>query len=229
MTKSPAFPTVIPPRPEKRPVFDTHHGFTRTDDYGWLRADNWQAMFRDPSLLDSQIRTHLEAENAYQATLMADTAQLRKQLFGEMKGRIKEDDSTVPMKDGSYAYGSSFKLGGEQPRYFRTPRDGGGEQILLDGDAEAAGKAYFRLGGVDHSTDHGKLLWAFDDKGSEFFTLRVRDLASGNELTDQIPDTGGSGVWDAGNDGFSTPASIPTIVRRKCCSIPLATALKTTG
>ncbi|TJW41430.1 MAG: S9 family peptidase, partial [Mesorhizobium sp.] len=202
MTRSPAFPTVSPPQPEKQPVFDTHHGVTRTDDYAWLRAENWQAMFRDPSLLDSRIRAHLEAENAYQAALMADTAQLRKQLFTEMKGRIKEDDSTVPMKDGPYAYGSSFKLGGEQPRYFRTPRDGGDKQILLDGDAEAEGKPYFRLGGLDHSTDHRKLLWAFDDKGSEFFKLRVRDLASGKELTDLIPDTGGSGVWDAGNDGF---------------------------
>ena len=57
------------------------------------------------------------------------------------------------------------------------PRDGGAEQILLDGDAEAEGKPYFRLGGVDHSADHRKLLWAFDDKGSEFYTLRVRDLA----------------------------------------------------
>ncbi|KUM24176.1 peptidase S9 [Mesorhizobium loti] len=197
-----AFPTANPPRPEKRPVFDVHHGITRTDDYAWMRADNWQAMFRDPSLLDGAIRAHLEAENAYQAALMADTAELRAKLFAEMKGRIKEDDSTVPMKDGPYAYGSSFRQGGEQPRYFRTPRDGGTEEILLDGDVEAEGKPYFRLGGVDHSADHRKLLWAFDDKGSEFFTLRVRDVASGKELADQIPDTGGGGVWNAGDDGF---------------------------
>ncbi|MFA6154245.1 S9 family peptidase [Mesorhizobium sp.] len=202
MTMSSAFPIVSPPAPEKRPATDTHHGITRSDEYAWLRADNWQEVFRDPSLLDPGIRAQLEAENAYQSKLMADTEDLRKRLFKEMKGRIKEDDSSVPMKDGPYAYGSSFKLGGEQPRYFRTPRDGGDEAILLDGDAEAEGKAYFRLGGVDHSADHGKLLWAFDDKGSEFYTLRVRDLADGKELADQIPDTGGSGVWNAGNDGF---------------------------
>ncbi|RWM05590.1 MAG: S9 family peptidase [Mesorhizobium sp.] len=202
MTRSSAFPTAIPPRPEKRPVFDTHHGITRTDDYAWMRTDNWQAMFRDPSLLDGAIRSHLEAENVYQATLMADTAELRAKLFAEMKGRIKEDDSTVPMKDGPYAYGSSFRQGGEHPRYFRTPRDGGVDEILLDGDKEAEGKPYFRLGGVDHSADHRKLLWAFDDKGSEFFSLRVRDIASGKELADQVPDTGGGGVWNAGDGGF---------------------------
>ena len=197
-----AFPAANPPTPEKHPVSDTHHGITRSDDYAWMRAENWQAVFRNPSLLDGRIRAHLEAENAYQAVLMAGTADLRGKLFAEMKGRIKEDDSTVPMKDGPYAYGSSFRQGGEQPRYFRTSRDGGSEEILLDGDAEAEGKAYFRLGGVDHSADHRKLLWAFDDKGSEFFMLRVRDLAGGKDLADQIPDTGGGGVWNAGDDGF---------------------------
>ena len=202
MTRSAPFPSITPPRPEKRPVSDTHHGVTRTDDYAWLRAANWQEVFRDPSVLDPEIRAHLEAENAHQAALMADTADLQKALFAEMKGRIKEDDSSVPMKDGPYAYGSSFRLGGEQPRYFRTPREGGEEAILLDGDAEAAGKAYFRLGGIDHSPDHRRLLWAYDDKGSEFYTLRVRNLEDGGDLGELVADTGGSGAWTAGSDGF---------------------------
>ena len=98
-----------------------------------------------------------------------------------MKGRIKEDDSSVPMKDGPFAYGSSFKIGGEQPRFFRTPRDGGTEEILLDGDLEAAGKAYYRIGFSDHSSDHKRLLWSFDDKGSEFYTLRFGELAAGGD------------------------------------------------
>ena len=106
------------------------------------------------------------------------------------------------MKDGPFAYGSSFKKGGEQPRFFRTPREGGAEEIILDGDAEAEGKAYFRIGGSDHSSDHRRLLWAFDDKGSEFYSLRVRDIATGKDLGDQVPDTSGGGVWNAANDGF---------------------------
>lgn len=202
MTTTKAFEHAIPPRPDQHPVTDTRHGFSRIDEFAWLRAENWQEVFRDPTLLDAGIRSHLEAENAYQAKLMADTTTLQKALFGEMKGRIKEDDSSVPMKDGPYAYGTSFKLGGEQPRYFRQPCEGGEAQILLDGDAEAEGQAYFKLGGIDHSSDHKRLLWAFDDRGSEFFSLRVRDLASGKDLVDQIGDTGGSGVWTAHNDGF---------------------------
>jgi oligopeptidase B len=196
------FPQANPPRPVRRPVSDNHHGIARVDEYAWMRAQNWQAVFRDPSLLDPEIRAHLEEENAYQSAMMADTADLQQVLFAEMKGRVKEDDSSVPMKDGPYAYGSSFRLGGEQPRYFRTPREGGEEQILLDGDVEASGKAYFRLGGIDHSPNHDRLLWAFDDKGSEFYTLRVRDLATGADLPDQVVDTGGSGVWTPSGDGF---------------------------
>jgi len=202
MTRAGIFPSIDAPRTEERPVSDTRHGVTRTDEFAWLRAENWQDVFRDPSLLDAAIRSHLEAENAYQSALMADTAELQKRLFEEMKGRIKEDDSSVPMKDGPFAYGSSFKKGGQQPRFFRTPRDGGPQEIILDGDAEAEGKAYFRIGGVDHSSDHQRLIWAFDDKGSEFYTLHVRDLAAGADLADTVPDTGGSGVWNEANNGF---------------------------
>ncbi len=200
--KQSVFRQIAPPTTEERPSNDTRHGIVRTDEFAWLRADNWQDVFRDPSVLDPAIRAHLEAENAYQQALMADTEALRKQLFQEMKGRIKEDDSSVPMKDGPYAYGSSYKKGGEQPRFFRTPRDGGAEEIILDGDAEAEGKPYFHIGGIDHSADHRKLVWGYDDKGSEFFTLRTRDLTSGGDLAVSITDTAGSGVWDAADEGF---------------------------
>jgi len=113
------------PRAEQRPVVSTLHGHTRIDEYAWLRADNWQDVLRDPSVLDPALREHLEAENAFVERQMADTADLQKALFAEMRGRIKEDDSSIPMKDGPYAYGVDFQEGGEHPRYFRTPRDGG--------------------------------------------------------------------------------------------------------
>jgi oligopeptidase B len=193
-----------PPAADKRPVTDTRHGITRSDDYAWLRADNWQAVFKDPSVLAGDIRDHLEAENAYQKALMADTEALQKTLFGEMKGRIKEDDESVPAPDGPWAYGSSYVTGGQQPRFYRVARNApdGQRHILLDGDREAAGKDYFRLGGADHSADHGKLLWAYDDKGSEYFTCRVRDLATLDDLEDTVEDTAGGGVFDARADGF---------------------------
>jgi oligopeptidase B len=186
----------------KKPVSDTRHGITRTDDYAWLRADNWQAMFKDPSILDPEIRKHLEAENAFMEAALGDTAELQKVLFAEMRGRIKEDDSSVPVKDGPFAYGSLFVTGGEQPHYFRTPRDGGDKQTLLNGDTEAAGKDYFRLAGIDHTTDHSHGIWGYDDKGSEYFTLRIRDLATGEDLEDVIENTAGGGVWAPDGKSF---------------------------
>ncbi len=192
----------LPPHAARRPVSDTRHGVTRTDDYAWLRADNWQEVFRDPSVLDADIRAHLEAENAYQAALMADTQALQKTLFAEMRGRIKEDDSSVPSRDGPYAYGVSYRTGGEQPYFIRTPRDGGAETILLDGDREGEGKPYFRLASADHSPNHGLLIWGYDDKGSEFYKLRVRDLATMQDLPDLVADTNGGGAWDADSKGF---------------------------
>lgn len=196
-----------PPVAPKKPHSDTRHGITRTDDYAWLRADNWQAMFKDPSILDPEIRKHLEAENTYMNAAMEDTKPLQKTLFAEMRGRIKEDDSSIPMKDGPFAYGTFFVTGGEQPRYFRIPRDAdikdeSQRTVLLDGDKEAEGKAYFRLAGIDHSTDHDRGIWGYDDKGSEFYTLKVRDLKTGEDLPDLIENTGGGGAWAPDGKSF---------------------------
>jgi oligopeptidase B len=202
MTNASPFPEITPPIAEKRPVKDARHGITRHDDYAWLRAENWQDVFKDPSVLDPAIRAHLEAENAYQTAMMAGTEALQEKLVGEMRGRIKEDDSSVPLKDGPFAYGTSYVTGGEQPRYFRIPREGGDETVLLDGDKEGEGKAYFRIGGTSHSPDHKKLIWGFDDKGSEFYKLHIRDLETGRDLADNITDTGGGGVWNADGSGF---------------------------
>ncbi|WP_011580205.1 MULTISPECIES: S9 family peptidase [Chelativorans] len=196
------FPALPAPKADKRPVTDTRHGFTRTDEYGWLRAGNWQEVLRNPAALADDIRAHLEAENAYHEAMMEDTKELQKLLFAEMKGRIKEDESSVPMKDGPFAYGSAYRKGGEHPRFFRTPREGGAEDVLLDGDREAEGKSYFHIGGVGHSPDHRYMLWSIDDKGSEFFTLRVRDLETKRDLADHVEGTNGSGTFTADARGF---------------------------
>ncbi|WP_305988831.1 S9 family peptidase [Roseibium sp. MMSF_3544] len=190
----------FPPRAEARPKTYETHGISRQDDYGWLRADNWQEVMRDPSVLDADIRAYLEAENAYQDATMEPTKELQDTLFAEMRGRIKEDDSSVPSPDGPFAYGLKFETGGQQPIFFRTPRDGGEETILLHGDKEADGRAYFKLGGASQSPDHKLLAWAYDDKGSEYYSLQLRDIASGKDLDYSIADTGGGGVFSADSD-----------------------------
>ena len=152
---------------------------------------------RDPALLAPDIRTYLEAENAYTQTTMADTEQLQAKLFAEMKGRIKEDDASVPAPDGPFAYYSRFVTGGQHPLFCRKPSGGGAEQILLDGNALAKPHAYFRIAGVTHSPDHRLVAYAVDTKGSEFYTVKVIEAATGALIESRIADSNGSLEWAA--------------------------------
>ncbi|HQY74821.1 MAG TPA: S9 family peptidase [Aestuariivirga sp.] len=194
---------VRPPTAEKRPRIETWHGFEKRDDYHWLKADNWQEVMHDPSLLPQDIRAVLEGENAYHEAVMADTVELQEILFAEMKGRIKEDDSSVPAPDGAYSYYTSFITGGQQPRFARKLRDmSGPEQLLLDGNELSKGTQYFRFGGIAISPDQTLAAWSFDDKGSEFYELRVRDLATATDHADILQNTAGEAVWAADGRSF---------------------------
>ena len=178
----------------KRPTTATAHGVTLRDDFAWLRADNWQEAMRDPAKLPSDIADYLTAENGYYDAAMADTADLQTALIAEMRGRIKEDDTSVPRKNGAYAYVMRYSEGAEHPVYIRTPRNGGDEVVLLDVNAEAAAHEYFDLGAVAVSPDHGVLAWKADTTGSEFFALRLRDTTTGQDSATQIADVG-SVAW----------------------------------
>ncbi len=186
---------MTPPVAKKHPQTREVHGIACTDHYHWLRDQNWQDVMRDPSLLSADIRNYLEAENAYTEDKLGHTGKLQEALFEEMKGRIKEDDSTVPSPDGDFAYYVSYVTGGQHPRFCRQGRDGSDEQIMLDGDALAEGKAYFQFGGASHSPDHKLLAWSCDEAGSEYYTLRIRDLSTGENLSDEVKDVAGGGVW----------------------------------
>lgn len=180
-----------PPIAAKQKCEVIHHGITLSDPYAWLRSAEWQAVMRDPAVLEPEIRQHLEAENAYTAAVLADTADLQATLFSEMKGRIKEDDSQVPTADGPWDYYFRFETGAQYPFACRRPRGSdSGEVILLNGNTEAEGKPYWQLGGLHHTPDHRLIAYAVDDAGSEFYTIRVREAATGRELPDVLPDAG---------------------------------------
>ncbi len=205
MTASPfaAAAKIAPPSVEKRPVDYTQHGVTRTDHYAWLRDENWQQVLRDPSTLDADIRAALEAEKEYYQAVTGDLGGLRDALFAEMRGRIKEDDAAVPTPDGDWRYWTRFREGGEYPVFVRAPRDGGDEQIILDGDKESEGADFFSIGSVMHSPDHRHAAYAVDRVGSEYYAIRVRNIETGEELTDAIDSADASGaVWSADSSGF---------------------------
>jgi oligopeptidase B len=176
-------------------VASTYHGIRRVDDYAWLRASNWQQVMRDPARLDPAIRDYLEAENAYSKAVMGGTEALQATLFAEMKGRIKEDDAGVPAPDGAFAYYTRFVVGGQHPLFCRTPRGGGEEQVLLDGNALAMSHTYFRLGSVVHSPDHALIAYAVDINGSELYRVNVLEAASGALIDSRVVDSNGSLEW----------------------------------
>ena len=201
MTQATDKKAAVPTAP-RRPRSFTTHGIAVTDDYAWLKDENWQEVLRDPSILGKDIRTYLEAENAYTESLLGHTASLQKKLVAEMRGRIKEDDSSVPSPDGPYAYFRRYREGGQHEMYGRMPRNGGESRIVLDGDELARSHEYFRFGGSRHSNDHKLQAWSADTKGSEYFSIHVRDWESGKDLDDLVEETDGAVVWSADCKSF---------------------------
>jgi oligopeptidase B len=189
-------PPPIPPRANKIPKRIEQLGRVRVDDYAWMKDDNWQQVLRDPRALRADVREHLDAENAYTKILLAPTEALQAQMFGEMKGRIKEDDSSVPSPDGPWDYYVRYELGAQHPVHARRPRGSGdGEQVLLDEEALSKDKPFFQVGAASHSPDHALYAWAADEQGSEYFTIRVIDLATGEALGEPAESAYGSLVF----------------------------------
>ncbi len=192
---TPERPVEKPPVAPRRPFRRTLHGVALQDDYAWLKDANWQQVLRNPALLDADIRSYLEAENRYTASILAPTEALQKTLVAEMRGRIKEDDASVPQPDGPFAYLWKYRDGGQHELIGRTPHAGGEPEILLDGDALAKASDYFNFGDTRHSPDHRLEAWSADLRGSEYFTIRVRRWQGGEDLTDIVEQTSGNVVW----------------------------------
>jgi oligopeptidase B len=173
----------IPPVAPKQPRRIEQLGRVRVDDYAWMKDEAWQQVLRDPTTLRADVRRHLEAENAYTKAMLAGTEGLQAEMFAEMKGRIKEDDSSVPKPDGPFDYYVRYDLGAQHPIHARRARGAAdGEEVLLDEETLSKGKPFFQVGAASHSPDHALYAWAADEQGSEYYTIRVTDLATGDTL-----------------------------------------------
>ena len=199
---APPWPALAPPSIGARPTERLIHGATIGDDYAWLRADNWRDVLRDPDALPAPIRAVLEAENAYAAAHLEPSAELVDALVAEMRGRMKEDDASVPVADGPWLYYTRHREGGQQPLFCRKEDEHGVEEIMLDGDAERGDRVFFKIDEARASPDHTKLAWSSDVAGSELHVIRVRDLATGTDADDLVTDTDGAVVWMSDGEGF---------------------------
>ncbi len=213
--RAPAAAPAAPPQAARVPVVRTHHGDTVTDPYEWLRGAD------DPAVLE-----HLRAENAWTASCTDHLEPLREALFEEVRARTQESDLSVPSREGGWWYYSRTVEGAQHALVCRAPvaasaaggagaaddpGDGSawtppttapgeplpGEQVLLDAEAESAGHPFFALGAVAVSPDGARLAWSSDTTGDERYLLRVRDLATGTDLPDEVAGTSGAAVWAA--------------------------------
>ena len=177
-----------PPDVEQRPhVVTAPHGAERQDEYYWLRDDSR----KNPEML-----AYLNAENAYADAYMARLKPLEDRLYEEIVGRIKQDDSSVPYRERGWWYYSRFETGQDYPVYAR--REGAmeaSEQVLLDVNVMAAGKDYFNVGDWEVSQDNTLLAWAEDDVGRRQYVIRVKDIATGKVLDDEIRGVSANIVW----------------------------------
>lgn len=195
-----------PPVAQTRPHSFTRHGITIEDPWAWLRDPNY------PTVTDKDVLAYLEEENRYFDAVMAPLKPLSERLFQEMRTRIKEDESTVPQKDGDWLYWSDHEVGGEYPRYWRRPVAGGPDQLILDEPALAQGKEYFRVGAISISEDGMLMAYSTDDDGSERYTIRFKDLRSDSVIDEAIDSA--AGKWGdvsiegtIGNIVFTTDGS----------------------
>jgi len=172
------------------------HGCQVEDHWHWLKDPKY------PVVEDHDILAYLKAENLWFEQNMAGQKALTDNLFQEMKGRIKEEDSSVPQKDGNWIYWSKFEEGMQYRQHWRKPVAGGEDQLFLDENLLAKGKEYFRLGAMSISPDGQLLAYAFDDNGSERFEARIKNLETGTLLPDTIPGTLSSLVWSADSENL---------------------------
>lgn len=197
------------PKAKKQPLKIEQLGRIRHDDYAWMKDENWQAVMRDPSVLDKDIRTYLELENSYTETVLSPLNELKNTLFEELKSRLEPESATTPLPDGDWAYFHHYRKGDQHGEYARVKIVGRTASLKLSDDtlakaetvldAEALSKdykAYFDLGDVSHSPNHEWLAYSLDAQGSENYHVFLRHL-SANELPIDtgIDKSAGGLVW----------------------------------
>ncbi|WP_341631043.1 S9 family peptidase [Sphingomonas agri] len=185
-----------PPTAERRPYSYERHGVRIEDPWHWLRDPKY------PKVDDEDVLTYLKEENAYFEGWKAKHQALLDQLFEELKGRIKEDESSVPIRDGDYLYWWAFRTGAQYRTWYRKPALGGDDQVLFDEPVEAEGREYFRLGALEVSPDGMLLATLADYDGSERFELRIRELATGKDIETVTKVGIGVPVWTSDSAGI---------------------------
>lgn len=179
------------------------HGQSRVDPYFWMRLTDEQKRAENPDEHTKQVLAYLHAENDYTQKVMSHTEDLQQKLYDEIVGRIKQTDESVPYLSNGYWYYTRYEEGGEYPIYCRKKGSlDADEEVLLNVNEMAKGYGYYAAGGLNVSPDNKILAFAEDTLSRRIYTIRFKNLETGELLDDRIENTTGGGAWANDNKTF---------------------------
>ena len=189
------------PQLEKKPELKSCHNVTWEDNYSWIHQNNILEVLKDSSKLLPEVRKYLEDENNYTEENLKDTKEYQKKLFDEIKGRIKLDDESLPFKDKNYEYWTKTTTKGNYSIKLRKKIGSNNIEEIWNGDKEKEKlkTEYFGVGDLEVSYNDKYLAYSLDLKGSEYFTIHVRDIKTNEIITDKIENTSGSILFSLDN------------------------------
>ncbi len=193
------------PKLKKIKTTKNYHGIPLEDDYSWVDQPDILEVLKDPKKLNTQVKDYIEANNKITEDYFTDVKELQKNLFNEIKGKIKLDDTGLKYKDKRYYYWSKTEAKGNYGKRMRQLIDGSkSEEVYFDGDLEKkkSGSEYFGVGTVSTSYCDNFIAYSLDLKGSEYYTIYLRDLRTGKNEKDVIENTSGSVTWALDNKSF---------------------------
>ena len=188
--------------PKINKIFNTIkiHNEELIDNYSWIKQKDWKEVILNPNKLNTQVKKYLDEENLFKENQLKDINDIEKKLFEELKSKIKNEDNSVPKKDGDYLYGYKYNKNSEYPIYYRKNTTNNSEEIILDCEKKSKRHTYFNVASISHSHDHKYVAYNIDTNGSEYFSIFIEDIQKQELLSPEIKNTTGDIVWSLDNN-----------------------------
>lgn len=176
------------------------HNEELIDNYSWIKQKNWKEVILDPNKLNTQVKKYLDEENLFKEEQLKDIKDIEKKLFEELKSKIKNEDNSVPKKDGDYYYAYKYNKNSEYPIYYRKNIKNNFEEIILDCEKKSKTHSYFNVATISHSHNHKYLAYNIDTNGSEYFSIFIENIETKEILSPEIKNTTGDIIWSLDNN-----------------------------
>jgi oligopeptidase B len=176
------------------------HNEELIDNYSWIKQKDWKEVILNPNKLNAQVKKYLDEESFFKENQLKDIKDIEKKLFEELKSKIKNEDNSVPKKDGDYFYGYKYNKNSEYPIYYRKNIIKNSEEIILDCEKKSKTHTYFNVASISHSHNHKSVAYNIDTNGSEYFSIFVEDIDKKEILSPEIKNTTGDIIWSLDNN-----------------------------